>query len=73
MRVVEYGRRKFTFENGKKVVTSTSITERSLYGEDEEAFVRRLLEKYGNGRGNIEIVIKAGRPDYAIITIAHMS
>jgi len=73
MKVVEYGRRKFAFENGKKVVTSTSVTERSLYGEDEEAFVRRLLEKYGNNKGAMEIVFKAGRPDYAIITIAHAS
>ena len=73
MEVIEYGRRKLAFENGKKVVTSTSVTERSLYSEDEEAFTRRLLEKYGKNRGRIEIVFKAGRPDYAIITIAHAS
>ena len=73
MKVIQYGRRKFAFDNGKTVITSTSVTERSLYGEDEEAFVCRLLEKYGNSRGAIEIVFKAGRPDYAIITIAHTS
>jgi len=69
MKVINYGRRRFTFANGKKVITSTSITERSFSGEDEQAFTDRLMEKYGNQQGTIEIVFKAGRPDYAVITL----
>jgi hypothetical protein len=69
MKVIEYGRRRFTFSNGKKVTTSTSITEKALRSEDEEAFTERLMKKYGNQQGTIEIVFKGGRPDYAIITM----
>jgi hypothetical protein len=69
MQVIDYGRRKFTFSNGKKMVTSTSITEKSLASEDEEAFTERLMKKYGNQQGTIEIVFKGGRPEYAIITL----
>ena len=69
MKVINYGRRRFTFRKGKKINTSTSITERSLQGEDEEAFTERLMNKYGNQQGTIEIVFKGGQPDYAIITL----
>jgi hypothetical protein len=69
MKVINYGRRRFTFRNGKKSITSTSITERSLRGEDEEAFTERLMKKYGNQQGTIEVVFKGGQPDYAIITL----
>ncbi len=69
MKVIDYGRRRFTFSNGKKVMTSTSITERSLTGEDEEAFTERLMKKYGKQQGTIEIVFKGGQPHYAIITL----
>ena len=69
MKVIDYGRRRFTFSNGEKVVTSTSITEKSLPGEDEEAFIERLMKKYSNQQGTIEIIFKGGRPDYAIITL----
>jgi hypothetical protein len=48
--------------------TSTSVTERSLTGEDETAFIARLMGMYGNRKGTIEVVIKGGKPDYAIIT-----
>jgi hypothetical protein len=48
--------------------TSTSVTERSLTGEDEEAFITRLMGMYGNRKGTIEVVIKSGKPDYATIT-----
>lgn len=58
-----------SFANGCMVINSTSITERALLGEDEEAFVHRLMKKYGDGEGTIEIVFKAGKPDYAIITL----
>ncbi|HSG17326.1 MAG TPA: hypothetical protein VLE70_13520 [Anaerolineae bacterium] len=50
--------------------TSTSVTVRSLVGEDEEAFTSRLMEMYGARKGTIEIVIKGGKPDYAIITFS---
>ena len=69
MKVINYGRRRFTFQNGEKVITSTSITERSLRGEDEDAFTDRLMKKYGNQQGTIEVVFKGGQPDYAIITL----
>ena len=69
MQVINYGRRRFTFRNGKKVITSTSITERSLRGEDEDAFTDRLMRRYGNHQGTIEVVFKGGQPDYAIITL----
>ena len=38
-------------------------------GEDEDAFTERLMRKYGNHQGTIEIVFKGGQPDYAIITL----
>lgn len=69
MKFINYGRRRFTFRKGKKIITSTSVTERSLRGEDEEAFTERLMKKYGNQQGTIEIVFKGGQPDYAIITL----
>ena len=69
MKVINYGRRRFTFRKGKKIITSTSITERSLRGEDEETFAERLMKKYGDQQGTIEIVFKGGQPDYAIITL----
>ena len=69
MKLVNHGRRKLTFENGEKFVTSTSVTERSLRGEDEKAFLHRLMEKYGHCQGTIEVVFKNGKPDYAMVTM----
>lgn len=68
MKIINFGRRKFTFGNGKSELLSTSITVRSQAGEAEEAFKKRLLKMVDNKKGTIEIVIKAGKPDYAIIT-----
>ena len=68
METIRYGRRKLTFAKGTCLLTSTSVTERSLVGEDEEAFITRLMKMYSNRKGTIEIVIKDGKPDYAIIT-----
>ena len=70
MELVKYGRKKFSIVEGKTILTSTSITEKSLPGENEEAFTHRLTRKYANHRGTIEIVFKKGRPDYAIITLS---
>jgi hypothetical protein len=49
-------------------LTGTSVTERSLKGEDENAFAKRLMKMYGKNEGTIEIVFKMGRPDYAIVS-----
>lgn len=68
MQVINFGRRKYAFSNGMVELTRTDITERSLNGEDEEAFTKRLMEMYGKKEGTIEIVFKRGRPDYAIVT-----
>ena len=65
---IQYGRRRFSFANGTVVHRNSSITERALPGEDEERFTERLMERYGEYEGTLEIVIKAGRPDYAILT-----
>ena len=67
MKLVNHGRRKLTFDNGENTVTSTSVTERSLVGEDETTFLRRLMEKYGHHQGTIEVVFKNGKPDYATV------
>lgn len=69
MERIRFGRRRLDFRNGTAVPTSTSVTERAHKGEDEVAFTNRLLETYCDEEGTIEIVFKAGRPDYAIITI----
>ena len=67
-RTIRFGRRKFAFSNGKVELKSTSVTEKALASEDEEAFTDRLLQLYGHREGTIEIIFKRGQPDYAIIT-----
>lgn len=69
METIRFGRRRLSFNNGRIVHTSTTVTERALHNEDEHAFVTRLLKTYCDERGSLEIVFKAGRPEYAIITI----
>jgi hypothetical protein len=69
MEFVKYGRRKYVFAKGALEQTGLSITERSLRGETEEAFTTRLMKSYGNRQGIIEIVLKNGQPDYAVITL----
>jgi hypothetical protein len=64
-----FGRKSLSFAKGVASLTKISITEKSLLGEDEKAFTQRLLKKYGNDQGTMEIVFKNGRPDYAIITL----
>jgi hypothetical protein len=68
MQMIKYGRRKYNFANGMVELTGTSITEKASAGEDEQAFTRRLMKKYGNKQGTVEIVFKNSSPDYAIIT-----
>jgi hypothetical protein len=67
---VKYGRKTFSFDAGAAVHTRTSVTEKASAGEDEQSFTQRLLKKYENQRGDIEIVFKNGRPDYAIVTLS---
>jgi hypothetical protein len=67
---VKYGRKTFSFDGGAAVHTRTTITEKANAGEDEQSFTQRLLKKYENQRGDIEIVFKNGRPDYAIVTLS---
>jgi len=69
MNELRFGRKKYSVEKGKPVLKSTSITVRALPGEDEESFTSRLIRKYGQQAGTVEMVFKHGRPDYAVITI----
>ena len=69
LELLKYGRKTLSFAHGEASLTRISVTERVLPREDESTFTQRLLKKYGEQQGTIEIVIKNGRPDYAIITI----
>ena len=69
MKVINFGRRKYEFANGTVELMRTDITERSLKGEDEQSFTKRLMKKYGKREGTFEIVFKNSRPNYAIVTI----
>jgi hypothetical protein len=63
-------RKQFSFVEGVPTLESMTITEKPLKGEDEEQFAQRLVRQYGRQNGEFEIVIKSGRPDYAIITLS---
>lgn len=64
---IDFGRKRLAFAEGTAHLVSYSVTERAKTGEDEQAFTDRLLRKFGEGQGTIEIVFKHNRPDYAII------
>jgi hypothetical protein len=66
---VFFGRKRFSFSEGVQTLESMSITEKPLHDENEDRFMQRLARQYKNRHGEIEVVIKGGRPDYAIITI----
>ena len=66
---VLFGRKHFSFTEGVPKLESMSITEKPLKGEDESSFTERLVHQYGGQHGTIEVVIKSGRPEYAIITL----
>ena len=70
MHKIRFGRKIYSLENGRPVLKSTSITVRTLAGEDEETFTNRLLRLYGQHAGTVEMVFKRGRPDYAVITFS---
>ena len=67
---VRFGRKIYSLAQGDVVLESMSVTERALPNEDEGAFTRRLVDKYQDRHGMIEIVFKRGLPDYAIITFS---
>jgi hypothetical protein len=67
---VRFGRKIYSLAHGDVVLESTSVTERALPNEDERTFTRRLVGKYPDQHGTIEVVFKRGLPDYAIITFS---
>jgi hypothetical protein len=67
MEIVHYGRKTFSIASGTAVLKSTEITEKPLRHEDEQAFTQRLMHKYGHLQGTVEIVIRDGRPNYAVL------
>lgn len=69
MPTIHYGRRRLAFSKGRAVPTSTTHTVRAFPGEDEAAFVERLLAERDADHGTIEIVFKNGLPEYAVVTI----
>jgi hypothetical protein len=66
---VLFGRKQFSFGGGVPVLESIVITEKPLKDEDEAAFTQRLVHQYSDQHGTIEMVIKNGLPDYALITL----
>lgn len=68
MESLSYGRKFFSFAQGTTVHQSTSITEKALPHESENAFTQRLMKKYGHRQGTVEIVFKNGHPNYAVLT-----
>jgi hypothetical protein len=70
MNKMNYGRKFFSLADGAAVHTGTSITEKALPREDEDAFTQRLLKHYGHCQGTVEIIFKDGRPNYAVITFS---
>lgn len=68
MQPLKYGRKVLALDEGTAALMTTVVTEKALPSEDETAFTNRLLSKYTDQRGTIEIVFKRGRPDYAILT-----
>lgn len=65
----EFGRQRCQIlPNGEAIIYSTSETIQAKDGEDREAFVRRLAEEHGvDPDDSVEIVFKAGRPQYAVV------
>lgn len=70
MHKMRFGRKKYSLKKGKPILESTSVTVRTLPREDEETFTKRLIKMYGHLEGTVEMVFKAGRPDYAVITFS---
>jgi hypothetical protein len=69
MQTILYGRRRLSFSHGRAVHTCTIHTVQANPEEDEAAFVQRLLAECSASEGTIEIVFKAGQPQYAVLTV----
>jgi hypothetical protein len=65
---LRFGRKTLTFSRGKATLKQIVVTEKSIPGEDEEHFLARILQKYSDRNGTIQVVFKNLIPDYAIIT-----
>ena len=70
MERVEFAHKTFSFTRGRTELTSASITVKSFPGENEKAFTHRLMKRFGDQQGTIEIIFKKGRPNYAVITLS---
>ena len=70
MKPVHFGRKIYSFGRGEVVLTTVSVTEKAVQGEDENAFIDRLLAKYRDKEGTLEIVFKHGRPSHGVITFS---
>ena len=70
MQTLQYGRKIFSFDEAGTALESTVVTEKVFPGENEEAFIRRLSDKYQGQQGTIEVVFKRGLPDYAVISFS---
>jgi len=65
---VPYGRVTMSFANGRAKLEEVTVTEKAFPGEDEDRFIERLMRRYADKNGTLQIVFKNGKPDYAIIT-----
>lgn len=65
----QFGRQRVqVLPSGEAVVQATSETFQAKPGEDQKAFLRRLAREHGVGPGDVvEVVFKAGRPQYAVV------
>lgn len=66
---VPYGRVTMSFAKGRAGLRQVTVTEKAMPGEDEQQFVDRLLKRYCDENGTMQIVFKNGKPDYAIVTL----
>lgn len=73
MDTMNYGRKTFSLVKGTAVLKCIEITEKPMRQEDEHAFKQRLLHKYGHLQGTVEIIIRNGCPNYAILKFPETS
>ena len=65
---VSYGRVTMSFAKGRAKLEEVTVTEKAFPGEDKDQFVERLMKRYADKNGTLQIVFKNGKPDYAIVT-----
>jgi hypothetical protein len=69
MGTVKYGRKTYSFIKGTTLHTCTAICEKPLPHEDEVTFTSRLMKKYEDRKGTVELVFKKGQLDYAVVKL----